>query len=53
MDKVYKLNEEAKFRLRSQIYSMEKENQKDKKLSDSDMKKAIIKLIEKEVKKCY
>lgn len=53
MDELYKLDDAVKFKLRTQIYLMEKENQKTKRLSDKAMKDEIIKIIEKEVRKCY
>ena len=51
--KMYKLDDAVKIKLRNEIYMLEKQNQKDKKYSDADMKKLIIKMIEREVKKCY
>jgi len=53
MNKGYNLNEDVKHKLRAEIYSLEKENQKTKKLSDKAMKEKIVEIIEREVKKCY
>ena len=49
MDKVYKLDDAVKHKLRAEIYSLEKENQKTKKLSDRAMKEKIVEIIEREV----
>ena len=53
MSSKYELDDKVKMKLRAQIYTMEKENLKDKKLTDTAMTHEIIKLIEKEARKCY